>query len=335
MKSILLRLVLPLAALAFVAPAASFAQKGKNDSGSSPSSPVVIPGGNVTETYVISTSGSYVLGGNRVMGDGAKHVIVISAADVTLDLAGHTLSYASGVTGGGYAINVPLAVNVEIRNGSIARTPHVAIGSLEHSGSGLRVIDLRLSDTGGIHSYGQNTHIERCAVFDTSVYAAIYLGGNGGSVINCQVRDVPDGIGIYVQGGSRVVGNTVFNTKLGGIYVSAASSQSGSLVLENSVQSANNSRMALAAGIQVHGTAIQVRNNAIGYAGTFGIWCDGTGNLVEGNVVGKTRFDTANVRGHGILSSSDTNVVRNNCGAENSGEFLSGSYTNGGGNFGN
>src|SRR5688500_2690954 len=97
-------------------PAALLAAGG--NSGTTTSTPTVIPGGSFTSTYVISAPGSYVLGGNR-SANTSMFVIEIAAPDVTLDLNGFRLTNAVVPTDNGGGINVPNPENVEIRNGSI------------------------------------------------------------------------------------------------------------------------------------------------------------------------------------------------------------------------
>jgi hypothetical protein len=330
MKTSFLRFILPLATLAFVAPAAALAQK--NNNAATPTGPTVIPAGVVSTTYVIDKPGSYMLGGNRTMSDASKPAIEITANDVTLDLGGHILAY-SGT--GNYkvgAIHIPVAVNVEVRNGAIVDTPSVGIASVDTAGVGLRLIDLRLSNTGGISSGAQHTHIERCHVVDTKVYSAIHLWGQGGAVLNCHVRNAPTGI--YVYGGSRVVGNTVINITSTAIRVQGQNGvEGGGLVLENTVQRANTSAFAFNGGIYVSAANVMIRGNSVSAAKGFGISAEGEGLVVEGNQVGHTQAG-ATANGPGI-AAKPSSVLRNNSGYNNAGGLISGTYLNGGGNLGN
>lgn len=186
MKTNLVRLVLPLAALAFVAAGTASAQ-------------TAIPGGAHSATYVISKPGSYYLSGNRTTTDGSVSNIRITAADVTLDLRGFILS------GGVQGVTIPSTENVEIRNGTIA---NVSTGVDTDGGSGLRLIDLRVvsTDSVGIESAAEGTQIDRCHVSDAGEHG-IYTNGAGSLITDCVV--VNSGAGITVSEGSKVVRSTV------------------------------------------------------------------------------------------------------------------------------
>ncbi len=155
MKSNLLRLVLPLAVLGFVAAGTAAAQ-------------TAIPGGTHSTTFVINKPGSYYLAGNRTMSDPGNHIIQITARDVTLDLRGFSLSHTG--KGSGAGIRVETVENVEIRNGSIVAAAFMGVSA--GAGQGLRLLDLRVvaSAHNGIYSQASETYIERCHVMEAGSF---------------------------------------------------------------------------------------------------------------------------------------------------------------------
>lgn len=324
-------LLLSIAALAFVAPATMLAQK--NGGSSSGSGATVIPGGAQSTTYVINKSGFYVLGGDRVMSDMTKAAIEINAADVTLDLNGFTLSF-QGTSGAGVGVNVPTAVNVEVRNGTICHTPYSAVLALGSTGAGLRVIDIRVADTAGIESQAANTLVERCQVLDTRGIA-VFAANPGTVVRNCQVAGATS-IGIIVGAGSQVVGNVVNATAHTGISVLASNQPNvhGATVSENTVRGANSSGAAGSAGIHVGAAGCVVKNNHVIRAIGYGIHTSTNAAAIEGNTVAGTAIGTSST-GAGIYALSSAAVARNNTGLGNAGGLLSGSPINAGGNVGN
>jgi hypothetical protein len=182
MKSSFLRILLPFAALAFVGAGSAFAQKNSGTS----TGPTVIPGGTVTSTYVINKSGSYVLGGDRVMSTAQTHVIEIAAPDVTLDLGGFSLSCLAGVTPG-HGVYMASTDNVEIRNGTVAKTN---MGVYAASGKGLRINNVRFTSgfKGGVYVETNATQIDRCQVVDSGSYG-LAVFGFGALITDCVVSN--------------------------------------------------------------------------------------------------------------------------------------------------
>jgi hypothetical protein len=183
-------------------PAALFAANS-----SAPTTPTVIPGGTFTTTYVISASGSYVLGGNRSTAS-SLYVIQIAAPDVTLDLNGFTLSNTGGVNPAGGGIKIPTPENVEIRNGSIIDPGNFGIAT--ETGKNVRIINVRIMGAGwgGIYSGTAGALVERCHVADSKGYG-MFVNGAGSLVTDCVVNGIGTGSGIQVAQGSRVVRSVV------------------------------------------------------------------------------------------------------------------------------
>lgn len=209
MKNSFHRLLLPIAAMAFIASTSSFAASGKGGSTGAESGPVIIPGGTYSETYIIAAPGSYRLGGNRAMSDTTKHIIQIAAPDVTLDLGGFALSYPSVGKSG---IRIPTCDNVEIRNGSIAN----AFDGVEAlSGNNLRIIDVRIASAGraGIRSFAAAGRIDRCQIAD-AVDDGIWAVGAATLVTDCIVLG-DSGFGITVSHGGQISRSTVSGAQRG------------------------------------------------------------------------------------------------------------------------
>jgi hypothetical protein len=324
----LLRLLLPLATVALLAPASAFAQKSSATS----SGPTVIPGGSVATPYVIDKAGSYLLGGDRVMTDTTKNAIEITAADVTLDLGGYKIGF-SALTGTGNIINVPTAVNVEVRNGSLAQAPGYAVFSTQTTGDVLRLIDLRIADCRGILSKAAGTLVERCNLSDIGSNG-IDAQGYAAVVRNCLVRNAGYHA-IAVGAGALVTGNQVNGAVCAGIavYSTVNVSNAGARIENNTIYNANTVATSNYAGINSYVTGVTVKNNAIIRARCNGISASG-GCILADNTISDTQPAFNDQSRNGIISLSATNVVRNNTGTNN-GTFIIGPYTDAGGNVGN
>jgi hypothetical protein len=191
MKLPSLRFLLPVAALAFLAQGEALAEK---NGGSSSSAPVVIPGGSVSTTFVISQPGSYLLGGNREMTDVTKPIVEITAPDVTLDLQGFALVFPTPATTGN-GIHIAATENVSIRDGSISNAKY---GVYADSGKGLTLAHLRVNGGAyGLFSKVGATQVKDCRVQDTTVNG-IHVAVTGSSVRNSQVYPAA-GVGIYAN----------------------------------------------------------------------------------------------------------------------------------------
>jgi hypothetical protein len=326
-----LRFALPLAALGLMAPSPAFAQKG---SSSTASGATVIPGGVQAGAYVISKSGAYVLGGDRLVSDSAQNVIEITASDVTLDLGGFSLRFAEAATGAGVAISIPTAVNVEVRNGSISNVPGYAVQSTSNTGDTLRLLNLRVSDTGGIFSAAANTLVQSCHVSDTHQNAAIRAVSRNAVVRDCHIDNVPQNTGIKVGGGALVVGNVLDNIGYSGISVQTVDADGYSaLVANNQVRRANSIGHDLHSGILVAGQGVCVRGNNVNGAKASGIRASGACHVIESNTITFTYSGDAPGAG-AMTSQSVTNILRNNSTSLNSGGRQTGLYLDGGGNVG-
>lgn len=321
MKTNLLRHILPFVALGFVAAGTASAQ-------------TAIPGGTHSAAYVISKPGSYYLAANRVMTKGSESIIEINAPDVTIDLRGHTLSFAAGTTGSGHGIQADMAINVEIRNGSIQDTPAQAVYASQNGGAVLRLVDLRIAGTNGIYSNTRNTTIERCQIIDTKQGSAIRFDQAGGVVRHCTISNVLNGSGVDVTAGSTVAENVISDTSLSGIYMSASGPRGG-IVSENNISNANLSGHQWHGGVRISINGVMVSRNSIAGAKSSGIRFETVWGVADGNVVCATLAGLNGATGVGIQTFTTATVLRNNTGAGNAGGFLAGAATDGGGNVTN
>ena len=295
-----------------------------------------IPGGNQSAPYVITKPGYYYLSASRVMTDNTKNAIEIKAPDVTLDLSGCTVSFATLAGGSGMGISIPTAVNVEISNGSITNIPGAAINSDIKTGSGLRLIDLRVAGTRGIYSAASATLIDRCHVTDTAMFAAIRIDGTGAIVRNCQIRNVLANNGISLVAGGTVIGNVLDTVAYNGISMTTLTAgETGGLVIDNLVRRANQSGHEWSGGIEVSMVGTVVRGNNVHDCKGTGIRLEGSGAVVDNNSANYTKAGNGTGVGHGITSANASNILRNNLGVANAGDLVNGLFTDAGGNIGN
>lgn len=280
MKRSFIQLVTCLAALALFATGSAHAQnnKGGGTTGTT-TGPVVIPGGAFATTYVIAAPGSYLLGGNRST-DGSVHVIEIKAPNVTLDLNGFTLSQTNPATKAGvFAGN---AQSVEIRNGSIAHAGYgvyAAYDDASNAGSGLRVINLRISDSaGGVASAATATHVERCEMINCPG-VGIQLGGIASVATDCMVHS-PKGnsIGVLLNGACRLLRTSIYEAKMGIVATGGIVTDCGVTNCDTGVQMSAQTTL----------RNLDILGNAIGVAS------GGTDNVVIGC---RIALNTANFQG--------------------------------------
>jgi hypothetical protein len=230
MKSSLQSLRSSFAALALAALGLSFVQNASAAQSSTPSGPVVIPGGIVTTTYVISAPGSYVLAGNRTMNDFTKYAIEIKAPDVTLDLGGFTLAHSTAAGPSQVAtVNIPATENVEIRNGTIADAPYVGIYA--NSGKTIRVIGVRIVSARniGIVAYAQAPLIDRCHITDAT-HGIVLSASNQLGLITDSVISGCINTGVSMGGAGRIV-RLVVQGAATGIIAGVGASVSDSTVM--------------------------------------------------------------------------------------------------------
>jgi len=136
--------------------------------------------------YTITKSGFYYLAGNlSSQGSG----ILVNTNDVTIDLAGFTLTGSGGEF---YGVEINGRTNVEVRNGTV-RGFYFGIGSDESS---VRIINIRAesnTDT-GIHVFGSGSLIMGCYA-GNNIWGFDVVGS--ANVLN-NVANNNSGIGFYM-----------------------------------------------------------------------------------------------------------------------------------------
>jgi hypothetical protein len=85
--------------------------------------------------------------------------------------------------------------------------------------AGVRIIDVRTADTGGIKTSGHATLIERCHIVD-SHGSGVDMGGSENVLKDCHIKNVSHNIyneagsGVYASTSSRVTGNYIGRTAM-------------------------------------------------------------------------------------------------------------------------
>lgn len=280
---------------------------------------IAIPAGSRGTSYVISQPGAYHLAGKLVMTDRNASAIRIEAEDVTLDLNGHTVTFADGAGGSGHGILASRG-NVEVRNGAVVETPSVGVFG---SSSGFRVIDVRVSAAGGtgINVTGFGAVVERCTV----THSAYGVSGQGFglSVTHSHVSHCGSGIAGYAA--SLIAENEVNN--IDGVGISAGP---GSLVRDNVVRDCNENQSAYAAGIVARGKTA-VRGNVVTNCRGAGVRLEQGGNLVEHNLITDIIGPVSSLRA-AVRVQSGSAFVANNRFSGVATPAIIGVYRDGGGN---
>jgi hypothetical protein len=285
-----------------------------------------IAGGALSTTTIISAPGSYYLTGNLAY-SGSGAAITISAANVTLDLTGFTVS-ASGAAANTHGITIlsPLNKNVVVRNGSVTAFPgnglnltggdahrceHLYVSSC--SGVGVvmttfcTVTNCRItSNLGGGVSTGTAANVTDNVVDFNGVVAS--STGDGINVANASTVSRNQvysnyGNGIVATFGSVVTENSLRNCSLAGINVNFDCQ-----VFKNNVVQCNNSNGAGYAGILVQNRC-DVRDNTLSINFRHGIYISGTASTVIGNCV--LGMQVTNLVG-GLYFATSGSVYQNN-----------------------
>lgn len=258
---------------------------------------ISIPGATPSSEFLISTSGSYKLDGNRFSGFGfsqtnltVRSVIRIQANDVTIDLGGHTIGYAttscnsssipvtcSVPTSGGAAnsrilhgISVAPGVrNVTIRNGKVVGTWDDAIQCGEQCV--IENISIRNSNGRGIHALKGAT--VRNVTVESTVGAGLQV--SEGSIVNDVIVRYANNTGVWGSIGSRLSNIVVSDVGMTGIVIS-----------DGSLNGCTVSRI----GIQV------------GSSGSTGV--DASGSNIENCSVNSARIGVALLSGAALRNST-------------------------------
>ena len=275
--------------------------------------------GDLTYLYKITESGSYYLTGNESTG---KRGILIDANNVTVDLAGFTLS-GTGVAGK-YGILITGHSNVEIRNGSICNFGYHGIFENDGSnGRNHRIINIRVMGNGsagdwdGINLSGEGHLIKDCTIA-TSGDDGINVGYGCAVIGNTAWEN--NNRGIYASYGSTVADNTVYGNQRSGIYAVACT------VVRNTVRSNNQSDTSNYAGIKVTRDCL-VKGNNLNDNKQNNIYVESSDNAIEENLV-------TDSTGNGIYFLVTGNFYANNRASGNVYDYndVPGTNVDGGGN---
>jgi parallel beta-helix repeat protein len=225
-----------------------------------------------TGTFFINGSGSYYLTGDRHC---SSTGIQVDANDVTIDLMGYSLiGPGSGVV---YGIYMNGRTNVEIRNGTIRDFGSMGIWeSSEPNGKEHRVINVRLiSNLHGIWLQSYGNLVKDCSVYDNQ-YLGIFVDA-GTTVIGNTVHK-NGSAGIVASEGCTVQGNTSYEN--GGIGIAGTD---GTEIINNTVSRNTGDGIEVSNGCTVTGN----NTSYSGYSGGdgAGIHVTGTDNRIEKNHV--------------------------------------------------
>ena len=239
-----------------------------------------IPGGAQATTFVISTSGSYYLAGDRIM-TADVNAITVSAPDVTIDLNGCTVSFSGGAAANG--IEIPAVSNVEIRNGSINDVPRDAIKAL--GGSGLRIIDVRVTTAGknGVYSTAAMTSVDRSDISLCGNIGVYVLSAPSAKVTNSRVFKCNQGFVLALVPNGEISNCHARENQQSGIWTN----DSGCLISNNVVSQNNLSKLVNEGGIIITWGQSTVRGNVVTGNHSKGIVANFS-SVIEGNSISGT-----------------------------------------------
>ena len=288
-------------------PLASFAGQPTTGTTSAPApGGTAIPGGSQTASYVISKSGAYYLSSDRVMTADVAGIIV-NVPDVTIDLNGSTLRFSN--PGAANGIEIPAVSNIEIRNGSINDVPADAIHAI--SGSGLRVIDVRVTTAGksGVYSTAAMTTVDRSDFSYCGQWGVYVFANELVRITNTNAsHNGLDGITVAAANGSEVSNCRARKNQRSGI----STNSSGTLILNN-VASQNNLGKTAGEGGIVLGLNCTARGNLLSFNYLNGIYVNYGGSIIEGNSIASTVNAAANsYNGNAINVGSGTVLSASN-----------------------
>lgn len=281
-----------------------------------------IPGGNQAVPYVITKPGAYYLAANRVMTDGAKNAIEITASDVTLDLNGNVVGFAPGTEGSGDGIHSENAQNVEISNGTISNPARYGI--FINQGDGVRILNVRIVGAGagdGIVCFAPGTVVDGCYLYLINGQG-IHCTSADAVIRRTHARYISGGVAFMVGPNASVMGNTVDHCEGSGIVADA-----NSTVQDNQITFANLAHVTTHAAIRV-AESCTVRGNSITKSFN-GIIVNSSPAFVEENTL-----VSSGPNGNALISSGGLNsIYRNNRINWPSGAVTQGFWKDGGGNI--
>jgi nitrous oxidase accessory protein NosD len=269
---------------------------------------------------LIASAGSYRLTGNLVA-PASTTAISISAADVTLDLNGFSISGSGTVNFDGVSV-MPTA-NVELRNGTIRDFPGYGIQA--GGCSGCRLMNMRLLDNGEGGAYmGPNSLIRGCTA-SGNASIGLYAETSSSFINNVAHDNGVAGVFLHGLGGGLIEGNVSYNNSGDGI-----TAFDPSAVVRNNSSSANtNHGIASSGGTVVGNTssgngadgihiadfAARVQGNRSTGNGDDGIQSNGvsgvsiTENVATGNSYGIYIDADTTVGGNTTTGNTTSNLI--------------------------
>ena len=305
----------------------------------------LIPAG--SGSFTISTSGSYVLAGDRTSPNAGAAAILVNAADVTIDLNGFTIT--AGVATAQGIRSSSGARRLTVRNGTIVGC-EVAVGVLSAGLQSLRVENLRALDCTGaviqgpafpnpsfvtdctIRGVAATTHglnLANATVRGTQLAmaggAGIVVVGSYAVVVECTVAGTSSS-GI-LTGGAAVIDRCVV-TGMTGDAAGAAISVGGASRVSHSIARVNT----VTFGIRVGGgstvlNCVASENTSATLAESGGIYADIRSLVVDCNASSNISSVVGQKNGFGIYALEASTIQR----CVTSGNRGAGIYANGSG----
>jgi parallel beta-helix repeat protein len=157
--------------------------------------------------YTITAPGYYYLTANLTVSGSNSYGIVVNADNVTLNLMGYSLSYASTFWSVGVYMNG--RSNVEVRNGTVRGFTQAGIMEGSTAGAKHRVINVRaVNNAGGlgIFLHGSGHLVENCTAANNRT--GIWI--DAGEITGC-IAATNTSLGLWNHGPGSVLDNAVFN----------------------------------------------------------------------------------------------------------------------------
>jgi parallel beta-helix repeat protein len=259
--------------------------------------------------FTITGPGSYYLTASLTLAAPDQNGIEVDANDVTIDLMGHSLIGAGGVSG----ISIAGKSNVEIRNGTVSYWE--GDGIHEKGGGGHRILGVRVAWNGGsgIYLAGVAHLVKDCTAAQNGGYG---MGVADGSTLDRNTV-IGNYLGIYTGSGCTVTNNTAQGNWAAGMLV-----ESGCTVTGNTLD--NNqwpdflpppTDIDSGTGLIVNGLGNAIRGNTLRSNSDTNIRVKGTHNAIENNLVTGSKFgiyfeETGNFYANNRASQNTTNYMK-------------------------
>ncbi len=283
---------------------------------------------------VISSSGSYRLGGN-IAGCAGKDGIQVTADDVSLDLAGFTVrgvgTFNNGIVGSNPRLTltngdiIGWTFGADLSNSADARIEHLIVSSNVSVGlilgAGDVVSDVTITGNGaGVFSQVNGVHISGCSVLNNTG-TGIGLYGDGSTVERCEIGNNGQS-GITGSGQrARIVDNHVYGNGLYGIQFSGncaienndvennvSSSGAGISTSTGSCTIVGNTARGNYSGILVGGTSGRVDSNHMDHNAQYGLVVSAV-SVFDGNMVIRNSASNNPIGNYNIGGGNDAGPI--------------------------